>query len=404
MKCIKKILRKCLSVLINILWGVPLALMCLSRKFISKERHEFLVNRFAVHFAKLFSKFSKYYCMIEFLPKEAKDITARNLLTDTKQNEYAVVIQGPVLNGFTAESIRIYRKILPKAVIIVSTWTGTDKKLLEELQGLADEVILNEPPKTSGIMNINYQAKSSYAGMKKACELGIPYAFKVRSDLRIYLPLAFEYLKTLLELFPLEKSCQHLQKERIIASSGSRLDYPYWLQDHFYFGTSHDLLNFFDFPPDTRNFNGQTGSWGQLRLSNKKWAKRLDCPPEIALTKSYVKRFSSGKCESTVKNFWEDIRRRFLIISRSDIGMYWDKYSHTLLNFWNIAKAPIYERESFDTQLSLSLLKGHLLYCSELEEFAKDRVEVFENLGTFCSGYELRDEVLKDFPMLRGEE
>ena len=416
MKSIKEFVKCLITIPAAVWYGLPLLCLVpakLFRKF-WRNSDRFITRILAVTFAKLFSRFSRYYCMIEFLPKKAEDITPCSLLTDTKNNEYAVVIQGPV-NEFTAESVRVYRKIFPKAVIIVSTWVNTDERLAAELRGLADDVLLNEPPKTSGLLNVNYQAKSSYAGIRRAYELGIPYVMKTRSDQRIYTPLMFEYFKSLLEVFPLDGRYSQWQKERIITDSGSHISKQYFIRDFFYFGTSQDLMNFFDFPPDPINYRGMTTEdWGKYLFSLKKWLDadgigRIQISPEIQLTKSYIKRFGPEGCESTLKNFWEDVKGRFLMVSRSELRTFWDR-AHTrhCLNFWNIGQTWDGHPEAdadryFITPLWLSLVKGHLLYDPKLEEAHKHDIEPFHNLGSFCNGYEFLDEVVKDIPLLRGD-
>ena len=405
MKFVKKAARKILGLLMNAYLVVPILLALLLKAVRKKKDYHPETNFLARRFASLFSRFTGCYCMIEMLPKKAQDVRACTLHTDTKDKEYAVVIQGPVLDGFTAESIRVYRKILPKAYIIVSTWKGTDDKLAEELRGLADEVILNELPKTNGLLNINYQAKSSYEGMKRACELEIPYAFKMRSDLRVYTPLLFEYMKSLLEAFPIDASVSHLQKERIIASpSITPTRRAYWLQDFFYFGTTQDLLNFFDFPPDTRHYNCTSSELHMYRNSFKKWDGLISIPPEVWLTKSYIQRFSSGECKSTIKNFWEDIQKRFLMVNTSELGMYWNKYNY-YVNLWDVSRffGEKHGEMRYTSQLTIPLIMKHICYDSKLEE-ANKYIELFQNLGTFCNGYEYLDAVMKDIPFLRGEE
>ena len=413
MKRIKRVIKSLIRPLMEVWFSVPLVVLVMSRKLSGKVKNTYRSICFnsATAFAKMFSKFSQYYCKIELLPKYAKDVVECNLPTDTKENEWGIVIQGPV-NEFTAETIRIYRKVFPKAVIIVSTWNYTDSKFAEELRGIADEVILNEPPKTNGFGNVNYHAKSSYEGMKRACELGIPYAVKTRTDKRFYAPMLFEYLKSLLEIFPVDESVRSQQKERIIVESGS-MTRPYLLADQFYFGTSQDLMKFFDVPQDPRNFTGKTTpEWGRYIESSKKWIdthkgrSRISNAVELYLTKSYIQRTSSGGYESTVKNFWEDIRKRFLIITEKALSEYFDKYDTRYVKFpigaeWNIVQR---DRDfPFTAFSSFPLIRGHLLYDSELENYYSNSIELFPMLGSFCSGYEHLDEVLKDLPLLKGD-
>ena len=414
MQYIKKAVSFSLRFFLNIWFGIPLLFLALvgmlKGKFM-KKAVSYITRHFACAFAKVFSKFSRYYCLVEFLPKKAEDVTACNLLTDTKENEYAIVLQGPIVDKFTAETVRIYRKIFPKAVIIVSTWKGTNEKLAEELQGLADHMILSDPPKTSGIGNINYQAKSSYAGIKKAYELGIPYAMKTRVDQRINAPMVFEYMKSLLEAFPLDSKYSQWQKERIIVLPGGGIATPYYIADYFQFGTTQDILNFFDFPPDPVNCKNEVLFSLNRKYTDDKGRQRIRFMTEVQLIKSYVMRCGLANRQCTVKGYWEDIKGRFLVINRSALRLYWHKHKYYYLpvNFWRISETPngqptMDEDILFTSQLSLSLVNGHLLYDSKFEEYNKYAIEPFGNLGSFCLGYEHLDEILKEIAQLEAED
>lgn len=410
-KVLKGIVISIVRSVVSIWFSIPLLFLIPLRMFHGKlaKVPSLMSYHVALTFANVVSKFSKSYCLIELLPKYSEDVAPCGLLTDTKKNEYAIVMQGPVLDDFTAETVRIYRKIFPKAYIIVSTWKSTDAKLSEELKALADEVILSEPPETSGVGNINYQTKSSYAGIKRAYELGIPYAMKTRVDQRIYNPMIFEYMKSMLEAFPLDSRYSQWQKERIVVLPGGGIATHYYIADYFQFGTTQDLLNFFDFPPDPvvwdrsihdKYFHSHKNKWHKGRGN-----PYIQLASEIQLIKSYVMRCGPGNCRSTVKNYWEDIKGRFIVLNRSDLRLYWNKYYFTSVNFWRISEHPYsLERDEdrvFTAQLCMSLIKGHLLYDSKFEEYKKHMIEPFKNLGTFCLGYERLDEILEDIRALK---
>ena len=96
-------------------------------------------------------------------------------------------------------------------------------------------------------------------------------------------------------------------------------------------------------------------------------------------------------------------------MSRSDLRLYWDKYDATACNFWGIS-ADIYkshpesdEMMIFNTQMCAALIRGHILYEERFEEFCKNSVEPFPNLGSFCLGCEYLDELMKDLPFLKGK-
>ena len=86
----------------------------------------------------------------------------------------AIIMQGPLVreDDFTLETVKIYEKLFPGTVIIVSTWEDSAEEYVKKLSELSNcIVLLNEPPKFSGILNLNMQVVSTLAGIKKAKEL-----------------------------------------------------------------------------------------------------------------------------------------------------------------------------------------------------------------------------------------
>lgn len=120
-------------------------------------------------------------------------------------------------------------------------------------------------------------------------------------------------------------------------------------------------MKFFDFPPDMTDYRNAGND--PLPMA------------EVELMKSYLARNGSGMTHATVEGFWENVKGRFLIISRSDLRLYWEKYYRTRVNFWGIAgdvnrAEPISDEDrKFTTQISLSLLGGHLFYDKKFEEY-----------------------------------
>jgi len=188
--------------------------------------------------AKTIGNHTGSYCLLDFLPRTAEQVSLSVLPTDTEENEFAIVIQGPISEGFTPETVRIYKRLFPKAALIVSTWDDTDAVQLEDIEENA-VLLLNRMPEVVGMHNINCQCLSSRAGIREAQRIGARYVLKTRTDQRIYAPYALEYLKSLLEVFPLDGSARQWQKERIITLNGpiDTAYAPYWIQDFFYFGT-----------------------------------------------------------------------------------------------------------------------------------------------------------------------
>ncbi|MCB1316779.1 MAG: hypothetical protein KDK27_12525, partial [Leptospiraceae bacterium] len=98
------------------------------------------------------------------------------------EQKTAVIIQGPILENhdFTLSSVEMYRRIIPGAHLIVSTWKNTPEHLVENLIKQNVEVVLSEPPQISGIANVNYQIISSRAGIDAAVKSGRTFILKCR--------------------------------------------------------------------------------------------------------------------------------------------------------------------------------------------------------------------------------
>ena len=78
-----------------------------------------------------------------------------------------ILIQGPISNpDFLNRTISHYRRIYPTIPIVLSTWENdANLEKIQDNRGL--KLVLNTPPKSSGISNLNFQAKSTYAGILK---------------------------------------------------------------------------------------------------------------------------------------------------------------------------------------------------------------------------------------------
>ncbi len=168
-------------------------------------------------------------------------------------NNFAVLIQGQVIKeyDFTLETSKIYKKLFPKSVVILSTWSDENKDYLRLFKNEDIEVVLNNKPQNPGLLNINYQIVSVYAGIQKAKELGAELVLKTRTDQRIYEVSTKEFLCNLVEAFPVVKG--YKQKKRIIglgmATFKYRLSGP---SDMLLFGDIEDMLLFWDLNLDNR--------------------------------------------------------------------------------------------------------------------------------------------------------
>lgn len=263
--------------------------------------------------------------------KKADFFVPSDIETKTENGELAIVIQGPIemKDDFTIETIKLYKKLFSGAIIICSTWNDTPEDVLKKIKELDCYLIVSEFFEENGFSNINYQIKTTYEGVKKAKELGAKYVLKNRADIRVYKEFSFEYLKNLLELFPIkiDVNSPFNLKGRIITVQGSagQMFMPYWLQDFIYFGYTEDVLNFFDIPYDHRVIKDR------IKFQVEKFGS---CPngediskipaPEIYLTKAFLEKYQT--INYSVESSWDIIKRFFLIIDFEDLNLFWVKY------------------------------------------------------------------------------
>ncbi len=188
-----------------------------------------------------------------FITLHLRPIYACQVLLKADNRDYrdcAIIMQGPLLlrYSFTLETLKLYKKYYPDALLLLSTWEGEDAQTIEAARALGVEVLLNKKPVNPGPdhTNINLQIVSSVAGLKCAEAAGKRYALKTRTDYRLYNPRALSFMSDLLSAFPLPAGVA-TQKGRLIGTFGS-VERFYLFSDMFVFGHTEDVLSFFDVP------------------------------------------------------------------------------------------------------------------------------------------------------------
>ncbi|EGP5048092.1 hypothetical protein E4K24_000345 [Enterococcus faecium] len=102
-------------------------------------------------------------------------------------------------DDFTYETVKLYKKIFSTEEIIISTWDNLEKEDVAKFKSIGCHVVLSAYPNSSGRGNVNYQ--TSYAGIRKAKELGCKYVIKSRTDQRITKTNIVDYMRNLIEKF-----------------------------------------------------------------------------------------------------------------------------------------------------------------------------------------------------------
>lgn len=166
-----------------------------------------------------------------------------------KSEEISVIIQGPILDGMTLESIKSVKSVLPNAEIIVSTWNDaiTDGLTVDYLVKNKDPrgEYYSDNPKI--IYSANRQIISTLSGLKVATR---KYALKIRSDMYLKHDGFLRYFGK----FNKRGNELKLLKERVILSTLNTTNpkkyypMPYHASDWFFFGLTDDLIDIFDIP------------------------------------------------------------------------------------------------------------------------------------------------------------
>lgn len=233
----------------------------------------------------------------------------------------AIIIQGPIIDEFTIQTVYFYQKSHPDCILILSSWKGEEHKIPSDLNS-SDKVhlIFSDKPNMSGACNVNFQIVSTINALIYAEKLGVKYCYKTRTDQRMYAYNTVPYMVTLLNLYSPVDDFQH---KRIIELSMNILRLrPYSMCDMFQFGAIFDLLKFWSVELDQRNITAQ-------EYSSKLFTFRDISEDEIAeiyLHRHYLRRIGDN-ASVDYNNYYAAVRDRFIVIDKETIDLYWHKYS-----------------------------------------------------------------------------
>ena len=285
---------------------------------LGKNRSISMWNRLIAGVQRATSKYITYH----FRPKFVSDY----LLSNTSLVELpqlAIVIQGPIIikDNFTLETVKLYKKLFPNTLLILSTWEDTPEHEINPFYLHDITIVCNEKPKYAGVSNINLQIETSKKGIIKAKELGAEYVMKTRTDQRMYASNVSQFLFDMINLFPI-KSDIIKQNKRIIGVSINTFKYRmYGLSDMLIYGHIDDMLLFWNIPLDMRKFN-----YDEQKIKNhtlRSFAHSLIC--EVFLTTEFLKKVDR-KLEWTLEDSWKIFADHFCIIDKESLDLYWGKY------------------------------------------------------------------------------
>lgn len=257
----------------------------------------------------------------------------------------AVIMQGNLLleNNFTYETLKLYKDIFNNGErLILSSWEGEDPACLDKISALGVEVTLSGPPETPGRANVNYQIKSTLAGLGTARRLGCVYALKTRTDQRFYAKNISRFLFGLQRLFPLPTGSP--LHARLVATSFNSFMYRlYGVSDMFMFGHLDSLEKYFNAPFDNVDKKCLSG------LSQVEILRR-HCP-ETLLGANFLKNIGIQPDYSPQQSL-EFLRDCLVFADKEELGLYWPKYTN-MDSRWNFYRPNLLEEIRFKDWLAL---------------------------------------------------
>ena len=236
-------------------------------------------------------------------------------------SDYAIIVQGPIVTkfNFTLNTILLYLKLYPKVNLVLSTWENSNSNDLKKFHRLPIKICLNKYPSHSGILNLNFQLISTQSALNNL-NPSVKYCLKSRSDTRVFSKNALLDMKNLLEIFPTKV---HNVQKRIIGIDINTSKYiPFNFSDLIQFGDVNDMKIYWNCP--LSKFNITLKDYLSFVHTLKDYY--FNPNPEITLCKNYLDRIGQSH-NNTLENYYEQLRKVFLIIDKEMINLYWHKYS-----------------------------------------------------------------------------
>jgi len=286
-------------------------------------------------------------------PKKARDVHL-DAVSATYQNlpPTAIVIQGPVVwnDDFTLESVKLYRRLMPEARIIVSTWAGIASEKINAFREAGAIVVISEPPAVSGGNNVNFQLVSTRVGIEHAKTLGCSHVVKTRSDQRFYAQNLLPYLHSILEDYPSIDVGR--QRQRIVELSTNICRYrPYSMCDMFQFGHIDDMSIMWNVPLDSRSFS--VGEYSSQKITPRKISS--DRIAEIYIHRAYLEAIGEVT-RVELGTYYGHLAKYFVVIDKETVDLFWNKYSALE---YGLAENPMYG--SFRPKARLYSRDWHML-------------------------------------------
>lgn len=325
-----------------------------------KARGQYIFqNNISFIFSLNFNSFFSFYNR----PKKSNDIKSNSVYLKKK---FGIIIQGPIIwdDKFTYESIKIYLKIFPDALVVLSTWKNENIDKIKNIRNKRLIIIKSTLPQDPGPGNINYQIKSVKVALDFLKSKKIEFTLKTRTDSRIYNPYSFVYLLNLMNTFKF--TSEKFINERILISSIATCKYRvYGATDITQFGNTLDLCNYWNAPYYEFGLNDLTLNPENPIINN------TPILSEIYLCSHFLYR-NKIKINWTLDQWWNLCKEYFLVFDAQNIDFFWNKYEKQLEQRFLISYTTHPRSMNFNDWLIL--LSGKF----KSESFLKDHQEKWE--------------------------
>lgn len=245
---------------------------------------------------------------------------------DCRAEACAIVMQGPIAkeDDFTLDTLRLYRRNMPEAMLILSTWQDEDPDALAKVADLGVTILRNDKPSFPGLSNMNMQIVSAGAGVRYAADKGARWVMKTRTDQRLYEPNLLPFLIGLAQSFPVTASGK--QNQRIIGlGQGSLKFVPYHVTDQTLFGDTQDMLAYWTPPLQGKDVADRwTETREQIYLGYSIGKLCRETVPECYLASHFLTRMGHQP-DWTVQDSWAAYRDRFCFADYGTTDFYWVK-------------------------------------------------------------------------------
>lgn len=231
--------------------------------------------------------------------------TQENAITPIKDTlKVGIVIQGPIIPRTTLEICTFYKKIYPNVPIVLSTWEGEDVTPFQFLVDPNFSIIKSVKPQVPGTSNVNFQIKSTIAGIKNLADKGCTHLLKTRTDILLGNPDFINYL--------IWMHSKGKKNALVVSSFNSFIFRLFSPSDQVMFGQASNLEEFWSI---------------DLVLENQ----NLDFP-EKYLFQNYIK-IHGYETKEELNNYLIALRDYTVIADHEQLGQIWNKGVYTSLGY-----------------------------------------------------------------------